>query len=155
MSEMSAGASVPEQPKGATSGEQQNGAQVPGGPKKRRRGRRGGRNRNRTRTGGTNPAAANTDSTQAAPRVARAPKPATPEMELPDPPREGKMASAEAVNDALVRKPQIGDTRPAPAAALAKPVAGGASSQRSESSEDKPLRVVTMHQAQLSAPTPS
>ena len=81
MSEMSAGASVPEQPTGAASGEQQNGAQVPGGPKKRRRGRRGGRNRNRTRTGGTNPAATNADSTQAAPRVARAPKPATPEVE--------------------------------------------------------------------------
>ena len=138
MSEMSAGASVPEQPKGAASGEQQNGAQVPGGPKKRRRGRRGGRNRNRTRTGGTNPAATTDDSTQAAPRVARAPKPATSEMELPDPPREGKMASPEAVNDALVRKPQIGDTRPAPAAALVKPVAGAANSQRSESSEDKP-----------------
>ena len=140
MSEMSAGASVPEQPTGAASGEQQNGAQVPGGPKKRRRGRRGGRNRNRTRTGGTNPAATNADSTQAAPRVARAPKPATPEVELPDPPREGKMASPEAVNDALVRKPQIGDTRPAPAAAAAaaKPAVVPANSQRGEGSEDKP-----------------
>jgi len=140
MSEMSAGASVPEQPTGAASGEQQNGAQVPGGPKKRRRGRRGGRNRNRTRTGGTNPATTNADSTQAAPRVAKAPKPATTEVELPDPPREGKMASPEAVNDALVRKPQIGDTRPAPAAAAAaaKPAVVPANSQRGEGSEDKP-----------------
>jgi ribonuclease E len=47
------------------------------------------------------------------------------------------MASPEAVNDALVRKPQIGDTRPAPAVAGAKPVAAAAT-QRNEGSEDKP-----------------
>ena len=137
MSDMSAGASVPEQPAGAGSGEQHGDAQVPGGPKKRRRGRRGGRNRNRTRTGGTNPATATTDSVQGAPRAARPPRPAPSEVELPDPPREGKMASPEAVNDALVRKPQIGDTRPAPAVAGAKPVAAAAT-QRNEGSEDKP-----------------
>jgi ribonuclease E len=137
MSDMSAGASVPEQPARAGSGEQHNTAQVPGGPKKRRRGRRGGRNRNRTRTGGTNPATATTDSAQGALRAARPPRPAPSDIELPDPPREGKMASPEAVNDALVRKPQIGDTRPAPAVAGVKPVAAAAT-QRNEGSEDKP-----------------
>ncbi|MEO8163624.1 MAG: Rne/Rng family ribonuclease [Ilumatobacteraceae bacterium] len=54
--------------------------------RKRRRGHRGGSNRNRS-----NP------------------------IELPDPPKEAKMYNLEAGADALVRKPQIGDTRPAPA----------------------------------------
>lgn len=54
--------------------------------RKRRRGQRGGINRNRTIS-----------------------------MELPDPPREAKMYSPEIGAQALVRKPQIGDTRPAPA----------------------------------------
>ncbi len=36
--------------------------------------------------------------------------------ELPDLPKEGKARSAEAAERALVRKPRIGDTRPAPAA---------------------------------------
>ena len=35
--------------------------------------------------------------------------------ELPDHPREGRLVSPEAADAALVRKPQIGDTRPAPA----------------------------------------
>lgn len=34
--------------------------------------------------------------------------------ELPDHPREGRLVSPEAADAALVRKPQIGDTRPAP-----------------------------------------
>lgn len=60
------------------------------------------------------------------PRVQRAPRP-TPEAqdptellelpELPELPNEGRMMSAEVAGDALVRKPQIGDTRPAPATA--------------------------------------
>ena len=37
--------------------------------------------------------------------------------ELPDPPQEGRMMSAEVAGEALVRKPQIGDTRPAPPSA--------------------------------------
>jgi ribonuclease E len=53
---------------------------------KRRRGHRGGSNRNRS-----NP------------------------IELPDPPKEAKMYNFETGAEALVRKPQIGDTRPAPA----------------------------------------
>jgi ribonuclease E len=38
-------------------------------------------------------------------------------LELPDPPTEGRMMSAEVAGEALVRKPQIGDTRPAPPSA--------------------------------------
>ena len=34
--------------------------------------------------------------------------------ELPEPMREGRPTSVEAADKALVRKPQIGDTRPAP-----------------------------------------
>ncbi|MFZ9174950.1 MAG: hypothetical protein ACO22C_02645, partial [Ilumatobacteraceae bacterium] len=84
MSEVNAGASGPEQSAGGNSP-----------AKKRRRGRRGGKNRNRNRQPGAATTAAVT-------------------VELPDPPREGKMVSPQAASDALVRKPQIGDTRPAP-----------------------------------------
>ena len=97
MSEVNAGASGPEQSAGGNSP-----------AKKRRRGRRGGKNRNRNRQ-----SAGATESTVP--------------MELPDPPREGKMVSPQAASDALVRKPQIGDTRPAPVMApkpeAAKPAA--------------------------------
>ena len=105
MSEMNAGASGPEQSAGAN-----------GGAKKRRRGRRGGKNRNRSRQAG-------------APSASAVP------MELPDPPREGKMVSPQAASDALVRKPQIGDTRPAPPMApkpeAAKPAAADKSKGKS------------------------
>src|SRR3954447_26000124 len=60
---------------------------------KRRRGSRGGRNRNRNRT--TSPASSEG-------------------VELPDRPSEGR-PTLEAAEKALVRKPQIGDSRPAPA----------------------------------------
>ena len=97
MSEVNAGASGPEQSAGGNSP-----------AKKRRRGRRGGKNRNRNR--------------QSSGATAT-----TVPMELPDPPREGKMVSPQAASDALVRKPQIGDTRPAPVMApkpeAAKPAA--------------------------------
>lgn len=53
--------------------------------RKRRRGHRGGTNRNRSVS-----------------------------IELPDPPGEAKMYNFETGAEALVRKPQIGDTRPAP-----------------------------------------
>ncbi|MCB0971027.1 MAG: Rne/Rng family ribonuclease [Acidimicrobiales bacterium] len=69
------------------------------GPKPRRRGSRGGRNRNRPRgEGGSGAERASGDD--------RTP-------ELPDRHRENK-PSAEAADAALVRKPKIGDTRPAP-----------------------------------------
>ena len=87
MSEVNAGASG--------SGREQSGAGT-GPAKKRRRGRRGGRNRNRS----------GQSSAQAGASAAP--------IDLPDPPREGRMVSADAADAALVRKPQIGDTRPAP-----------------------------------------
>ena len=48
---------------------------------------------------------------QPQPRTQRQP------LELPDPPNEGRMMSTEVAGEALVRKPQIGDTRPAPPSA--------------------------------------
>src|SRR4051812_36830445 len=77
---------------------------------RRRRGSRGGRNRNRSgtsnRTGaGENDGAADNDG--GAENGDRQP-------ELPDRPMEGRPQSIEAAERALVRKPQIGDSRPAP-----------------------------------------
>jgi ribonuclease E len=69
--------------------------------KRRRRGTRGGRGRNRTRVPGTGPDDdADIDDDQ---------------PELPDRPIEGKIQSPEVAERVLVRRPQIGDTRPAPA----------------------------------------
>ena len=85
--------------------------------KKRRRGRRGGRNRNKSGAAkqGGNPHG--TPSDQSA-------------VELPELPREGRMASPQAASDALVRKPQIGDVRPAPVMAAAPKAEKPASSDR-------------------------
>lgn len=115
MSEMSPGAPPPEQPQALLQGGGHTRTPgTPGGVKKRRRGKRGGRNRNKTRVDG-----AATSRTQSPNSDAGSPQ----DIELPDPPREAKMASPQAVAAATVRKPQIGDTRPAPAvAATAKPV---------------------------------
>jgi len=76
---------------------------------RRRRGSRGGRNRNRPRP---NAAPATADGDDERP-------------ELPERPGEGR-PSVEAAERALVRKPQIGDSRPAPANAQApdKPATG-------------------------------
>jgi ribonuclease E len=101
--------------------------------KKRRRGRRGGRNRNRTSASGTRTQSQNANKVEnetayaseidadeleadgidgeQAPRAQRQP------LELPDPPNEGRMMSSEVASEALVRRPQIGDTRPAPPSA--------------------------------------
>ncbi|MDA0297997.1 MAG: Rne/Rng family ribonuclease [Actinobacteria bacterium] len=107
--------------------------------KKRRRGRRGGRNRNRNRTSasGTRTQSVNTNTvhndsdendtddlrgddeseTLSTARVQQPPRAQIEPRELPDPPQEGRMMSAEVAGEALVRKPQIGDTRPAPPSA--------------------------------------
>jgi len=108
--------------------------------KKRRRGRRGGRNRNRTSASGTRTQAVNTNmvhddsvadhendtddlggedeiETLTTVRVQQPPRAQIQPRELPDPPQEGRMMSAEVAGEALVRKPQIGDTRPAPPSA--------------------------------------
>jgi ribonuclease E len=70
--------------------------------KRRRRGSRGGRGRNRTKV-----ATRRTDAASAAEVDDDA------EPELPDPPSEGKVPP-EVAERVLVRRPQIGDTRPAP-----------------------------------------
>lgn len=108
--------------------------------KKRRRGRRGGRNRNRTSASGTRTQAANTNmahddsveddendtddlggddeiETLTTVRVQQPPRAQVQPRELPDPPQEGRMMSAEVAGEVLVRKPQIGDTRPTPPSA--------------------------------------
>ncbi len=103
--------------------------------KKRRRGRRGGRNRNRTSASGTRTQSPQVNRAQEdendtadlgiddqnealATRGAQQPPRAQIQpLELPDPPQEARMMSAEVAGEALVRKPQIGDTRPAPPSA--------------------------------------
>ena len=140
MSEMSAGAPTPEQPQGdAPQSGQPRTPGTPGGVKKRRRGKRGGRNRNKTRVEGA----------VGQPQAPRPPRtvPVAPDVEvstaqnieLPDPPREGMMASPEAADAALVRKPQIGDTRPAPANAVAaaKPAAATADAEAKPKSRNR------------------
>ena len=114
--------------------------------KKRRRGRRGGRNRNRTSASGTRTQSPNANRAQNSSandseideideidennidghievidqaRVQPQPRSQRQPLELPDPPNEGRMMSTEAAGEALVRKPQIGDTRPAPPSAQA------------------------------------
>jgi len=132
MSEMSAGVPTPEQPQGnAPQSGQPRTPGTPGGVKKRRRGKRGGRNRNKTRVEGAT----------GQPRAPRPPRenPVAQDLELPDPPREGTMASPGAADAALVRKPQIGDTRPAPASAVvaAKPAAATADGEAKPKSRNR------------------
>ena len=50
-------------------------------------------------------------------RAQQPPRTQSQPLELPDPPNEGRMMSTEVAGEALVRKPQIGDTRPAPPSA--------------------------------------
>jgi ribonuclease E len=61
------------------------------------------------------------------PRAPRARAPGNPNRpdELPEPMREGRPTSVEAADKALVRKPQIGDTRPAPSLPAADEPAPG------------------------------
>src|SRR5215211_528275 len=79
---------------GAADDDAASGANGDGTPRKRRRGSRGGQRRRRP----DGPPAGDADDAP----------------ELPEPLRENR-PSAEAAERALVRKPQIGDTRPAPA----------------------------------------
>ena len=131
--------------------------------KKRRRGRRGGRNRNRTSASGTrtqspnaNRAIANQnddvdddidddliddvdDLNQATDNARVQPQPRTQRqpLELPDPPNEGRMMSTEVAGEALVRKPQIGDTRPAPPSAQTATPAVQAAKQPKQSGQGR------------------
>ena len=79
--------------------------------KKRRRGSRGGKNRKKPSGQGESQSQSQGG---AAPRAAATPGVGRNPQELPDPPHEGQVTDLEAAERALVRKPQIGDTRPAP-----------------------------------------
>ena len=115
-------------PSGNASSSGESGAQGEGGPKKRRRGSRGGKNRKKPAgQGGEGQTGSGQDSSVegGAPRQnPRPPRPKSSEpgagrnpSELPDPPHEGRVVDTDVAERALVRKPQIGDTRPAPAKA--------------------------------------
>jgi ribonuclease E len=87
--------------------------------RKRRRGSRGGQRRRKSSTARS--AAVPTGDSDDAPGMA--PPPPADHPELPESPREGRL-TPEVAERTLVRKPQIGDTRPAPpvvAPAVAKP----------------------------------
>ena len=94
--------------------------------KKRRRGSRGGRNRKPARSGGGQPALADDDQAAAPESADVAGELAEDQPELPDRPIEGKVLSPQVAAEALVpRRPQIGDTRPAPPVARPAPAGGG------------------------------
>ncbi len=102
------------------------------GAARRRRGSRGGRNRTRPRSeaDGGDDAGAGDDAGDGAGSAqagddGRAPSEDR-NPELPDRHIEGRPSSVEAAERALVRKPQIGDTRPAPAPAQAVAASAGA-----------------------------
>ena len=97
-----------------------------GAARKRRRGSRGGKNRKKPAGQGGEPAEGTPGNGGG--RSASAPGQGRNPQELPDPPREGKVSDQAVAEQALVRKPQIGDTRPAPVQKPAAPV------QKSESS---------------------
>ena len=101
------------------------GTPTSGGPKKRRRGSRGGRNRKKPNPNGQVDGAIDTD---------RLPD------DLPDRPNEGR-PSPEAARAAEVpyvpAKPKIGDTRPAPAGAAANAAGQGESADSEGSSASK------------------
>ncbi|HEX2384506.1 MAG TPA: Rne/Rng family ribonuclease [Acidimicrobiales bacterium] len=96
---------------------------------RRRRGSRGGRNRSRPRTNST-------DASGAAAPDGALDGADDDRPELPERPSEGR-PSVEAAERALVRKPQIGDSRPAPAAPD-KPAAGDGTGNSSTSGTGDP-----------------
>jgi ribonuclease E len=101
-------------------GDGADGADVPAG-RKRRRGSRGGQRRRKSSTAKPTRASAADADGDGAPGMA--PAPPADQPELPESPREGRL-TPEVAERTLVRKPQIGDTRPAPpvaAPAVAKP----------------------------------
>ena len=86
--------------------------------RKRRRGSRGGQRRRKSAPAAAD-GAANGNGDHA---PGMAPAPPADQPELPENPREGRL-TPEVAERTLVRKPQIGDTRPAPGAVAAAPAA--------------------------------
>jgi ribonuclease E len=101
--------------------------------RKRRRGSRGGQRR-RKNSAAKVAKAADGDGDQA---PGMSPAPPADQPELPESPREGRLAP-EVAERTLVRKPQIGDTRPAPpAAAPAVPKTTTAKPRRKQTSRSR------------------
>ncbi|MFM8870905.1 MAG: ribonuclease E/G, partial [Actinomycetota bacterium] len=88
-----------------STGDGGNQAGASGAAKKRRRGSRGGRNR--SASGGQRP------SSEA--------RGGADDVEMPDVPSEGKVTDPKVADSSVVRRPRIGDTRPAPAAPPPQP----------------------------------
>ncbi|MBM3639183.1 MAG: Rne/Rng family ribonuclease [Actinobacteria bacterium] len=88
-----------------STGDGGNQAGASGAAKKRRRGSRGGRNR----------------STSGGQRSSGEARGQADDVELPDVPNEGKVTDPKVADSAVVRRPRIGDTRPAPAAPPVQP----------------------------------
>ena len=103
-----------------------------GAARKRRRGSRGGKNRKKP--AGQGGEAAEGTAGNGGGRSASAPGQGRNPQELPDPPREGKVSDQAVAEQALVRKPQIGDTRPAP---VQKPAASAPKSDGSGNGKRK------------------
>ena len=101
--------------------------------RKRRRGSRGGKNRKKPAGQGGESAGSSEDRTQGQSRNGSSPGSGRNPQELPDPPREGRVSDPDAAERSLVRKPQIGDTRPAPA----KPAASAPKNESSGNGKRK------------------
>jgi ribonuclease E len=104
--------------------------------KKRRRGSRGGKNRKKPAGQGGESAGSSEDRPQGQSRNGSSPGSGRNPQELPDLPREGRVSDPDAAERSLVRKPQIGDTRPAPA----KPAAAAPKNDSSGSGNGKRKR---------------
>ncbi|MEY4164379.1 MAG: hypothetical protein RL419_221 [Actinomycetota bacterium] len=89
-----------------STGDGGNQAGASGAAKKRRRGSRGGRNR----------------STSGGQRTSGEGRGHVDDVEMPDVPSEGKVTDPKVAASAVVRRPQIGDTRPAPVAPPPQPI---------------------------------
>jgi len=88
-----------------STGDGGNQAGASGAAKKRRRGSRGGRNR----------------STSGGQRPSGEARGGADDVEMPDVPSEGKVTDLKVADSSVVRRPRIGDTRPAPAAPPPQP----------------------------------
>ena len=104
--------------------------------KKRRRGSRGGKNRKKPAGQGGESTGSSEDRSDGQSRNGSSPGSGRNPQELPDPPREGRVSDPDAAEKSLVRKPQIGDTRPAPA----KPAAAAPKNDSSGSGNGKRKR---------------
>jgi ribonuclease E len=119
-----------------TSGDGGSGEGGSSAAKKRRRGSRGGKNRKKPAGQGGESTGSSEDRSEGQSRNGSSPGSGRNPQELPDPPREGRVSDPDAAEKSLVRKPQIGDTRPAPA----KPAAAAPKNDSSGSGNGKRKR---------------